>query len=34
MKIKVENKVTILSDVLKEFFGEKAVRLDHIRPVS
>jgi hypothetical protein len=23
MKIKVENKVTILSDTLKEFFGDK-----------
>jgi len=34
MKTKVENKVTILSDTLKEFFGEKAVRLDHISPVK
>ena len=34
MKIKVENKVTILSDTLKEFFGEKAVGLDHISPVK
>jgi len=30
MKIKVENKVTVLSDTLKEFFGDK-MNLAHIK---
>lgn len=34
MKIKVENEVTILSNRLKEFFGEKAAGIDQIRQQS